>query len=415
MKKFRFLAIATGTALVTAMLTGAASASHGQNIDLDINKVTKSTDGSGKKIKIIHDDEGNGERHLEAEAQDGSPVDIYIQSALPLPDMSVADTPPPSQPGGVSHTKKSFKQEDIKIAGKMEPVSGWASTPNSATLVWKQTANAKSTVSQNGSIVTSDAQGKFTASDLQPGTEYTFEIETMVDAEGTSVPSSKSFKVQTTSHAPAIALRTYQKYSTAFQYKTFIPDYRVGGKLCNRSFEDYQFAGDNRGFAKPSSDAPLGVSDYRTMMWANVNWNNPDAYKVITQKGVGKSLTYKNGNLVDARYADMSDMKFENISASDSYAQVRFNHKASNPHCEFMGINYGGAITYNVMNRFYRSGLMEVVGWRQKAPAHEAWTRFNTSSGGITWQPMLRLENAGFHCLIRDLCATETINKSRAY
>lgn len=65
------------------------------------------------------------------------------------------------------------------------------------------------------------------------------------------------------------------------------------------------------------------------------------------------------------------------------------------------------------MNRIYRSGLIEMVGWRIQAPAHEAYARFNTT-GSDTWKTMIQRPNGGFSCLFEPACATDNINVSMA-
>ena len=102
----------------------------------------------------------------------------------------------------------------------------------------------------------------------------------------------------------------------------------------------------------------------------------------------------------------MNQMYFKDMQKSGAYAQVRFDHAAGNPFCTV------GNIRYNVVNRIYRSGVVEMVGYRQQAPAHEAYVRFNNSSGGEFWVTMLRLANKNFNCLFEPSCATEQINSS---
>jgi hypothetical protein len=110
-------------------------------------------------------------------------------------------------------------------------------------------------------------------------------------------------------------------------------------------------------------------SQFRTFMWANVNWGNPDDQSLILLKAVGPNTRYHNGTYVDSRTASSAGMDFQEAYRSGSYAQVRFKHDVGNPYCQV------GSIQYNVMTRIYRSGLIEMVGWRFQAPAHEAYAR----------------------------------------
>lgn len=111
----------------------------------------------------------------------------------------------------------------------------------------------------------------------------------------------------------------------------------------------------------------------------------------------------------------MSQMLFEDAYSSVAYAQVRFNHTAANPHCKLFDANYGGSIKYNEIVRFYRSGTVEVVGWRKPVPAHEGYVRFNSTTGSEIWMSAFTRTNEGFQCLIDGFCANDPINVSRSY
>ncbi|MFL4475606.1 hypothetical protein ACIPVK_16545 [Paeniglutamicibacter sp. MACA_103] len=123
----------------------------------------------------------------------------------------------------------------------------------------------------------------------------------------------------------------------------------------------------------------------------------------------------KNGVQTHASYTSLDGMQFQQLKATDSFAQVRFNHTATNPHCQLFNASYGGAIRYNVMVRFYRSGVVDVIGSRRKAPAHEGWARFNTASGGEKWVSVFKLNHVSFNCLLVGLCLPQNIKSSVSY
>lgn len=313
---------------------------------------------------------------------------------------------------------QSLSASQLKFdTSTMKAVSAWAVTPTTASLAWEIPNQAtRSAVYINGGFIESVGRGKFSVNGLAPNTEYTFTVVTPLGVGASGEESRKTFTLRTLSEdaLTEVTPMTYQTYGTAFQYKTFIPPARVDASMCNWLDTSYTFGGDNRGFRSPPVNAPWDAPDYRTMMWANVNWQNPDGEKLVLAKNVGQSITYRNDQVVATSYASTSNVLFQDGQSARSYAQVRFKHDASNPHCKLFDANYGGAISYSVLIRFYRSGLVEVVGNRQQAPAHEGWARFNTTAGTEQWLNVFQLDNAGFHCLV-GLCGTQTINHARSY
>lgn len=395
---------------------------------LDLKQTSHFTDLNKKKIDVVSDDADEGERVILGTTRQKTPVKIVIQKA---PPMDPADAGVGSMVGINGKPKlgedrqlsdapevevDTLSASELKFdTSTMRPVSAWAVTPTTASLAWETPNEAtKSDVYLNGKFLQYVSRGKFSTNNLRPLTDYTFTVVTPVD-DRSGEESRKTFTLRTLSKdGQAITPMTYQAYGTAFQYKTFIPPARVDASMCNYADSRYSFGGDNRGFRSPPINAPYDSPDYRTMMWANVNWQNPDGEKLVLAKNVGKSVTYKDNQVVATSYASTSNMLFQNGQSAGSYAQVRFKHDASNPHCKLWDVNYGGSISYSVIVRFYRSGLVEVVGNRQQAPAHEGWARFNTTAGTEQWLNVFKLGNTGFHCLV-GLCGTQTINYARSY
>ncbi len=420
---------ATWAVFVTAgsclLSIGPARADESEvGILLDLNQTARFTDLDKHQIEIVSDNADEGERTILGETRQKSPVKIVIQKAPPMDRPVASDVkgkpkldedrqlsaPPEVEVQSLSASQLKFDTSTMK------PVSAWAVTPTTASLAWEVPNQAtKSEVYVNGRFFESVSRGKFSTNGLVPNSEYTFTVVTPLSADLSGEESRKTFTLRTLpKDGFAVVPMTYQTYGTAFQYKTFIPPARVDASMCNWADSSYTFGGDNRGFRSPPVNAPWDAPDYRTMMWANVNWQNPDGEKLVLAKNVGQSITYQHNQVVATSYASTSNMLFQDGQSAGSYAQVRFKHDASNPHCKLWDVNYGGAISYSVLIRFYRSGLVEVVGNRQQAPAHEGWARFNTIAGTEQWLNVFQLDNAGFHCLV-GLCGTQTINHARAY
>ena len=80
--------------------------------------------------------------------------------------------------------------------------------------------------------------------------------------------------------------------------------YVPGGQA---SYPNRTFGGDNRSWATPTFSTPWDTPNYRTMLFANVNWDNPAPYDVIIQGGIGPTKLYDNGTLIETRTATFDD------------------------------------------------------------------------------------------------------------
>lgn len=79
--------------------------------------------------------------------------------------------------------------------------------------------------------------------------------------------------------------------------------------------------------------------------------------------------------------------------------EFRVAHDVPNPFCSV------GSISYSEQVRIYRtSGLVEAIGWRQAAPAHEIYARKDVAGGKQNWETMSRRGNEGFGCLVQVAC-----------
>lgn len=413
-----------GTALLPPAIAVANEESDDTPVVLAVGQTDSFVTESGVDLSVTSDSDEAGDRRITAQSPDGVPVNISIQS-VPIGSLDALREPlagvAPAEfyeedPGPVVETRAS---EPLSTEpSEWEVTAAMAVTPTTATFRWDSAVGEFEAYLDGVSTETSE-DGALSLDNLAPATDYVVELRgTITGPRGETLSSEKTIQLHTLGTDDAstgAAARTFQQYTTAFMHKTFIPPASVDGSMCNFGNSAYTFRGDNRGFRVPTLAAPFEAHDYRSMMFANVNWDNPAPYDVITVADVGQSVTLLNGAVQHASYASTSGMLFEEIQSAGAYAQVRFNHSAANPHCKLLDVNYGGVIRYNEIVRFYRAGIVEVVGYRQQAPAHEGYARFNTASGTEFWTTMFRLDNAGFHCLVEPLCATQTINYSKSY
>jgi hypothetical protein len=384
-------------------------------------------DENGEALLVRADSEEIGERTVVTESRLGERALITIQSAPVNSLHSLEEVPiDVPDPGFVAENSGPVVEERLSDQLSLDPsdwqiIASTAVTRTSVTLRWDASIKAFDGYIDGAPVGTS-SDGSLTIRGLTPGKSYAIELQGWVSGSPSQdLASTKTIQLRTLgddTHIEADRMttgRTYQAWTTAFMHKTFIPQSSVDGSMCNWNNSAFTFKGDNRDFKLPDATAPFGTVDYRTMMFANINWDNAAPYTVVTASGVGLSVTQNNGSTVASSYADMSNMKFEEIQSGGAYAQVRFNHTASNPHCSLFDVSYGGAIRYNEIVRFYRSGTVEVVGYRHQAPRHEGYARFSNASGAETWTPVFRLGNTHFMCLLASLCAPESINYSKSY
>jgi hypothetical protein len=384
---------------------------------------------NGRALKLTKVKDQTGEKHFTGKSAANDLVRI-IQFEKPeqrAPEPPATEkaydwtkTASPDNPTLVEEVVPKGKAP--KPQSKMVPSLVTAVTDKSAAISWDSEPGATAyTVYRDGTKVLETQEPRFSVDDLEPDTSYVFEIKGMfeLEADGSSATVEKTVPVETlstdesTASGGEIVPLTYQPYNTAFTYETFIepaqvtnlgPDAVVSCGLYGQY--GVSFSGDNRGYRTPGAGAPYDTPDYRTMMFTNINWDSPAPYDVVNVKGIQPTKKYQDGRLVETRTATMNQMYFKEIQKSGSYAQVRYDHAAGNPFCSI------GNIRYDVVNRFYRSGLVETVGYRQQAPSHEAYARFN-NTGSEFWVTQFRLPNAGFNCLFELSCAQQTINYSQ--
>ncbi len=288
----------------------------------------------------------------------------------------------------------------------LEPTFAYAVTPTTVSFTWASNSEAKRyLVLRDGVKIVETTGTSFAEDGLSSGAQYRYEL-IGVDVNGDTI-SSRMMPVQTLSNNKAasdkggvVVPMTYQPYTTAFTYKTFIADQYVPldwyvAFSCGQWFDTSRsFGGDDRSWAPPTFAAPYETPHYRTMLFANVNWDNPAPYDVILAGGIGQSKLYDSSHtVIETKTADFSNTNLIDTYKAGAYAQTHWQHSVGNPFCAV------GAITYDVVVRFYRSGSIEVVGDREPVPHHEGYGRWDSGSGEF-WDAMFQRTNEGFDCLV---------------
>ncbi|QYF73320.1 hypothetical protein [Cryobacterium sp. PAMC25264] len=399
----------------------------------DIPDATSALDGTfqtqdGAAVEIVSDDLDQGERVVQGLTSNGVAVRFLVQSTSVSDadrDAIKQDLAGPTDPQTATDFGETTKGvETFNVTAEplspdliWEPVSVIASTPSAASIAWTA-GEFTAKVPEVGSE--QSRGGEVILEELEPGSPYSAELESseteLVDEQ--LATRTRTVEFQTLPEQATrddMSLFTYQNWTTAYIHKTFIPDATVDAIYCGQPSNT--FGGDNRSYRTPSFDAPNEDPDYRTMMFGNVNWDNPAPYDFIWTRGIGASKIYNSGGgLVTTLYAGADDMVVKEISVGSSYAKAYFDHSSSNPHCSFFDVNYGGVIRYAEWVEFYRSGTVAVDGYRFKAPAHEMYARFNTASGSDVWRTISHRPNEGFQCLLGNgACGMDFYQASASY
>ncbi|WGD36962.1 hypothetical protein [Lysinibacter sp. HNR] len=404
-------------------------------------------DSTGAELGLTREFASEGEVISLQEDSEGEPVITTELFGLPLEGTSpeyyqetVTAAQTESEPEFIPSDSpaESFKLTPAETAfdeNLLEPVLAYAAKPNSVEFLLAggeasaEQQNIKLEVVRDGKLLANTDGPVFTDQNVQSNTTYQYEIfktektDSPTPSSDEAVPGSLLTLTVTTPPAKMTdavksrAARASVQYSTAYMHTTFIEErYAPVGspeKLgCGAwPHEDLKFGGDNRYFKTPTYLAPNQAEDYRTMMFVNINWENPYPYNVIWTRNVGVTKKYINGGLLESRKASMDGMNVRVIGANTSTASVVVEHSSGNPFCGL------GAITYRDEVRFWRSAqTVQVTGWRFPVPSHELSVRFDNQylDTGSFWLPMNWRVNHGFGCLLggcdRDLYTSQTIN-----
>jgi hypothetical protein len=444
MMKTLLIAIATIAVATSSGIASSAAAKPAEEpIAVVVGSPRQSTDADG--AALVFDAAARAsdqaEEILTGRTESGIPFMLVAQSALPadvpastptvvdpaellaasraegnVPDEMLAAY---STSGAPTTFELGFAAEELSYDPELlKPTFAFAVTATTTSFGWVPNSSAeKYEVLRDDEVVGLSSEPRFSESGLKSSTAYDYEIVGYA-ADG-SVVSQRMLPIETLGatvdgdRSQIVVPMSYQPYTTAFTYETFIPNAQVPlGFMetmgCGQGgFPNRTFGGDNRSWATPTFSTPWDTPNYRTMLFANVNWDNPAPYDVIIQGGIGPTKLYDNGTLIETRTATFNDTEITDTYKSGSYAQTRWDHSVSNPFC------LAGAITYHVVVRFYRSGTIQIEGWRWPVPNHEAYGRWDSGSGE-SWDSVYLATNEGFQCLT-GICEDDTIYLSETH
>src|SRR6218665_54792 len=302
------------------------------------------------------------------------------------------------------------------INGGLEVQSITAVTPRTFSYGWVTDAK-EHVVYRDGMRIAGIVNGEFSDDGLVPGHTYTYKIESYRDGDivSTRVIPVEALSVEGAETAAGQrSLLARQNWVSQAVYRTFIADNRVSldnifeAWGCGQFQNNRSFGGDNRGFATPLFNTPWDRTSYRTSVFLNVNWDNPAPYNLVWVKDVGTTRLYEGSTHIASRTASDTGIIISDVYATGSYAQARVKHNVGNPFC------HAGEIAYDVVFRWHRSGIFEVIGWRRPVPHHEIYGGWDTGFGFIAWREFGRFTNEGFHCLA-GFCGTRIMNIVRGY
>ncbi|WP_146076181.1 hypothetical protein [Rathayibacter rathayi] len=299
---------------------------------------------------------------------------------------------------------------------RLEAAPDFASaiTAESASFDWDTSGSPEYSVLRDGDEIGSSTDGKFTDSSLQPGLSYDYLLEGEADKLGNV--ASRSLTVRTLGENAnrsdqVLQPLGYQPYTTAYDYKTFIPNDKVNNFAaqlgCGLGSDEF-FKGDNRNFIGPGAGAPYRTPSYRTQMFLNVNWDNTAPYDLTYVKSVGPTRKLNSsGDVIETRTASDAGMVFQNPTRSGNLVTFGVSHEVGDPFC------VAGAVRYSLTwVKIYRSGSVSIEGSRQPVPSHEAYARFSSSNGSESWKTLYQATGTNFNCLLPAICASENIKET---
>lgn len=427
MNKKKLARFGLGATAAVVLTLSCVQAAHGQ--EREPRTVTVSLNSSGASVLSESGDSLGFVRGNSADGETTEVLTVNGESAVVTVQYSPADD---SQTSIAREEDANLPEPEVEVQGdqtfwsgnfgdtvertiEMAPAPEFASavTQTSASFEWSTHDGAEFEVTRDGEFVGTSTGGNFLNTGLKADTSYSYQLATTGIDQGLSTSRVMSVKTPTDpSQQPKVAPRAYQPYTTAFDYKTFIPNQFVESNLlatlgCGLA-ADEKFAGDNRGFATPGAGAPYTTPSYRTQMFFNVNWDNYAPYDLVYVKSAGetKKLNWAY-NVIDRRTAGSNGMVFQNPKRSGDLVTFGISHEVGDPFC------VAGAVRYSLSTvKVYRSGTVTIQGSRQPVPAHEAYARFSNVSGTETWKTLYQASGPNFACLMPSACLSENINGS---
>lgn len=369
------------------------SASEGETVE-----ATVLTDGN---VAIVTRQSGLPIRSIELPVDSTDPAalkaaqeyqGILPQSMIPTPFTSDGGE---SKAEGASPT--TLLDED---ALQLQSIS--AVTPQAFSYSWNADGD-KFEMIRDGETVSTSTLPEFVDADIAPGSTHTYEFVSY-DEDG-EIIASRTVPVAAplvgSSRNGALArAATYQQWTSAAIYRTFIPANRVTMDLmttigCGQVGQgnNRMFSGDNRSFVLPPQGAPWDSTSSRTSVALAVNWDNPAPYDINWVKAVGPTKLYDGNTLIETRTASDTGIQVVGLGSSSSYANAYVEHVVGNPFC------IAGAITYDANFQWWRSGTFQVNGSRYPVPNHEIYGGWDPGTGLVNWWPINFMTNVGFSCL----------------
>ncbi|MCE7483768.1 DUF3238 domain-containing protein [Microbacterium profundi] len=196
-----------------------------------------------------------------------------------------------------------------------------------------------------------------------------------------------------------------------FLYDTFITDQYVPLTTLMQASGcvgqiGQKYGGNNRVYTTPSLwDHPWQYRGVKTGAMAKVDFVNGSPYTMQDKLVAPTYLYNQNGSLAETRTASANGIKFLDQAASSTLYQFRVSHTVGNPFCT------SGAIRYEANVNIWKSGVMQLNGYRHPVPHHESYGLFTFSNGSNAWIQMYRGANQSFDCL-SGLCATQLLSKT---
>lgn len=429
-----------------ALAVGGAGAALAESDDYVVAKLSADpedlVDKNGKAVSLISAEsaaEDSAEQVSLVRTAGGVDARVTAQwsqprTASPLPEpgnypMAVGEKEEIS-PQGIASVQSGFNFEDIKQLTRddLELAFVSAVTSSSVSFAWRvNPLVSEYVVTRDGAEVARTGDGSFLDRGLSAGKSYLYEIRAEVPATEAreATYTSRTVPLTTLGSESASSLGggvisplTWQLYTTAFTYKTFITDSYVpvdfataAGCFVNGAVVGDYFGGDGRYFAGPGLTAPYTTPSYRTQAFVNVNWDNPSPWDIVTVKLVSPTRLYDSSLALKATHtASTNGIVFQNPSRAGDYVSLGISHEVGNPFCVVSAIRYSLAWV-----EFHRSGTVSFEGSRQPVPAHEAYARFSDSSGNEFWYSLYLGNQGSFLCTLPSLCVSENIDGSWSY
>ena len=355
----------------------------------------------------------------------GDPFVIEANFAEPIEDLTVSNDdaaePELSQQGepveGVDYSLTDEPIVEYEYAttdssghssSPLAPVITVAMTPSTASVVWAAVPGAQtySVSLQDGTPVVADGTAA-AVEGLSEGYSDSFTI-VAAGAEGTPLLSRTVPISAPAVDSYAIAPLAHQPYTTGFTMEAFLPQNLIPAEFpvdiaCDVVGETgSEFGGDNRSFKTPNAAWPYDNPDYRVMVMAVANWNNPANSRLLLGKGVQPTKLYRNGVLQETRTASPDGLQVSFQTSSTSMVHVRWNGTSANPFC------FGSAIHFDLGVRIYRNGTIETYGSHRPAPSYEMYVQWN-NTGQAFWRTLLRRDTASLTCLVPGACAERSL------